>query len=146
MGWSNGPKTWSELNARLSDGRRRVTSPRPGAESASGSAQPPGRASELDEESAADGFNAPVLERHGRVVPIATPGRVDNIPPIAESPGHPSVGSSGSRFESGASSRPGSPIRTGSTSESGWRPGRARAPQQEPQPQSQPQPQQAQQR
>ncbi len=24
MGWSNGPKTWSELNARLSDGRRRV--------------------------------------------------------------------------------------------------------------------------
>ena len=27
MGWSNGPKTWSELNARLSDGRR----PGPGA-------------------------------------------------------------------------------------------------------------------
>jgi error-prone DNA polymerase len=24
MGWSNGPKTWSELEARLSDGRRRV--------------------------------------------------------------------------------------------------------------------------
>jgi error-prone DNA polymerase len=168
MGWSNGPKTWSELNARLSDGRRRVTSPRPGAESASGSAHPPGRESELDAESVADGFNAPVLERHGRVVPIGRPGRVDNIPPIAESPerrpehterpedsgngapnrgpsnrgaSHPSVGLSGSRFESGASSRPGSPIRTGSISESGWRPGRARSPQQEFQPLPLPQPQ-----
>jgi error-prone DNA polymerase len=188
MGWSNGPKTWSELNARLSDGRRRVTSPRPGAESASDPAPasnavgptsspertvlltdrqagsgtpPPGRDGKPDAESVADGFDVPVLERHGRVVPIGKPGRVDNIPPIAESPvsprsagsteshewaggrlaDHPSARSSAPRSEAGLSSNTGSPSRTGQSTrvavgESGWQPGRARVPQPESQPQS----------
>jgi error-prone DNA polymerase len=137
MGWSNGPKTWSELNARLSDGRRRVTSPRPGAESGSGSNDaPPGRDGDPDTESAADGFDVPVLERHGRVVPIGKPGRVDNIPPIAEATQHKFERAGGSQSGLPVGEEPPGGTRSGAelgpasvnrgTSESGWRPGRAR--------------------
>jgi PHP domain len=137
MGWSNGPKTWSELNARLSDGRRRVTSPRPGVGSGSGSEHaPPGRDGEPDAESAADGFDGPVLERHGRVVPIGKPGRVDNIPPIAEATQHKFERAGGSQSGLPVGEEPPGGTRSGAelgpasvnrgTSESGWRPGRAR--------------------
>ncbi len=157
MGWSNGPKTWSELNARLSDGRRRVTSLRPGVGSGSGSEHaPPGRDGEPGTESAADGFDMPVLERHGRVVPFGKPGRVDNIPPIAEATehklepehgpklertgrvaSHPAAGSSGSSGSAGSAGSAGEPNSPTSSSrqssanrpafsESGWQPGRSR--------------------
>ena len=87
MGWSNGPKTWSELNARLSDGRR----PSPGdlnrrADDASG--QAPGDPNQPERSVPDDQTSVRDPTARLQVVQpdpsaLGVPGRIDPRPPGA---------------------------------------------------------------
>ena len=85
MGWSNGPKTWSELEARLSDGHRRVepaAAPGPDADADASRRPVTGRVSNIP--SNANGGDSPAWSRkRPPYVPIrqgAVPGGEGAVP------------------------------------------------------------------
>ena len=83
MGWSNGPKTWSELNARLSDGRR-PNSGGPNRRADEASDRDPGDPTQMAEpRTSVPNSSAPNLRVVQPIVGEGVPGRVDPRPPGA---------------------------------------------------------------